>query len=402
MKKIVSLFIILCMLICLVPAAFAADNVQDKTLSFNSDGKFKIVVINDFQDTQDTSEKSLKMLRKVLDTEKPDLVVLNGDQLCDSFPKRSFRNFRTAIGNLVSEIDARKIPFIYTYGNHDNDKTATASLARQATIYHAYDYCFAAVDGYDSGTYNKLVMSSDGTYPALNIYMMNTGDWDYQGSKGGVTDEQVEWYKSKSDGLRAANGGNAVPSMLFQHIPVKETWKLLREVPEGTDGAVKCHFEGLEKWYVLDESKVFPSAYNSFRESICSEHPSRSTGQYEAWCEKGDIIGAFFAHDHMNNFLGKTDEGIVMGYNRGFGYGSYGDGDKRGCGVLVFDENDIENYEFYNVTYEELFAGEPYVPDEPDTPEDEGGFLGFVSHIRSAIADFFYSIFDRITGLFGC
>ena len=69
------------------------------------------------------------------------------------------------------------------------------------------------------------------------------------------------------------------------------------------------------------------------------------------------------------------------------------------------DENDIENYEFYNVTYEELFAGEPYVPDEPDTPDEPAvnpGFLSIVREIRGAVSDFFLSIFDRITGMLGC
>lgn len=127
MKKAISVLLALFLILSIIPAAFADCDVKDKTLSFNADGKFKILIINDFQDTQDTSPKSLKLLRGVLDTEKPDLVVLNGDQLCDSFPERSLRNFRKAIGNLVSEMESRKIPFLFTYGNHDNDKTQTVS-----------------------------------------------------------------------------------------------------------------------------------------------------------------------------------------------------------------------------------------------------------------------------------
>lgn len=42
-----------------------------------------------------------------------------------------------------------------------------------------------------------------------------------------------------SDALKAENGGEPMPSLLFQHIPVPEIYELLKEVPKGTDGAVK-------------------------------------------------------------------------------------------------------------------------------------------------------------------
>ena len=141
--------------------------------------------------------------------------------------------------------------------------------------------------------------------------------------------------------------------MLFQHIPVKETWKLLREVPEGTDGAVKCHFEGLEKWYVLDESKVIDGKLG---EAPCSEDFDTITGQYQSWLKKGDIVGGWFAHDHVNTFCGYTDDGILLGYNGGSTFRTYGKADRRTARVFDIDENDPANYETHLEFYEDVIG----------------------------------------------
>ena len=356
MKKFISLLLVLCMLMCIVPAALADNDVGTKTLSFNSEGKFKILVINDFQEREVPSESTMKMLNALLDREQPDLVVLNGDQLCELYFGASYDHFSEAITNLLKPINDRKIPFIFNYGNHDNDKAVIVPLWMQETIYQDYEYCFTPESCYSNEAYNTLIMSNDGSHPALNIYMINTGIWESQGILGGVTRQQVQWYKDKSDELRAMNGGVPMPSILFQHAPPYEIHKLLKQVDENTPGAVNCQFLGhTDEWYVLDESKVFPDPYNCFEEAISCEHPALSVGEYDAWVEKGDILAAIFAHDHMNNFFGKTEDGIVMGYNGGMGFAPYGNGGQRLAGVFVFDENNVENYEHYMVTYNELF-----------------------------------------------
>lgn len=369
MKKLISLALVLCMLLCIVPAAFADNDVETKTLRFNSDGTFKIVVLNDFQDTENTSELSLKMLNKLLDQEKPDLVVLNGDQLCELYPSSSYDNYTAAIGNILKPINSRGIPFIFNYGNHDNDKAVVVPLWMQETIYHSYDYCFSPDNCYSNEAYNKLIMSNDGTKPLLNIYMINTGIWESQGILGGVTRSQVQWYKYKSDQLRAMNGDKPMPSLLFQHAPVYELHKLLTRVPENTPGAVNCQFIGhTDEWYVLDDTKVLADPYNYFMEGISSENPALSVGEYDAWLEKGDILEAVFAHDHMNNFRGETEDGIVMGYNGGFGFAPYGNGGMRVAGVFEFNANKgIENYTHRYVSYNDLFPEE-----QLEAVEDEG------------------------------
>ena len=62
------------------PTASAKAN-YDRKLNFNSDGKFKVVQFNDTQDDERIDRRTIELMEKVLDTEKPDFVVLNGDNI---------------------------------------------------------------------------------------------------------------------------------------------------------------------------------------------------------------------------------------------------------------------------------------------------------------------------------
>ena len=392
MKKVLSVLLVICLFVGIMPAAFAANNVQDKTLSFNSDGKFKIVVINDFQEDYLPDVRSLVMLSKLLDTEKPDLVVLNGDQIDPSFPISNKTTFGLALASLLSAMELRHIPFIFTYGNHDAEKLdfdeGYISEEDMAGLYYSYRYCFAEKDGYDTATYNKLIYSSDRATPVLNIYMMNTGNWKRLGTMEEEMQSRVQWYKDKSDKLKAANGDEVLPSLLFQHIPVKETGKLLTRVDYDTPGATYTYNGSRYGYYILNDSLVSPNKYNSLGESINSGSSSIYTGEYDSWIEKGDIVCALFGHNHTNNFIGTTGDGITLGFNGGFGFGTYGNGNHRGAGVFVFDENDIENYEFYNVTYEDLFPLICKLESLPYVQELGAKLTDFLSNVNSSFRDY--------------
>lgn len=388
MKKFISIALVLCMLLCLVPAAFANCNLDDKTLSFNADGKFKIMVINDVQDYDGIDSRTTELLRAGLAKEKPDLVVLNGDQIADFKVDVGNKKFIKTIRAICDVIEESRTPFMFTYGNHDAEKAISFPLKEQAKVYNSYRYCVAEDNGTDSGTYNKVIMSSDGSRMAMNIYMFNTGAWDPEGWLCGTTLCQIDWYKNTSDKLTAANGGTPVPSIVFQHVPVKETYDVLKEVDPRTPGAIRGTFFGTAyKGYVLDPERLLPDQDAVLKSTVCSEHPLKYTGEYKAWVEKGDIFAAIFAHDHKNNFLAMSDEGIVMGYNRAAGFGTEGDAGKRGSLILVFDENDIENFEHYNVTYDDLFPQDPVEQDETTI-----GFIltDWINSLRAKIADIFF------------
>lgn len=374
------------------PAATEAPILEDapveaepqKTLSFNEDGTFKIMQINDTQDVGNCNKRLPEFLNAALDLEQPDLVIFNGDQLSDVYPSASLADFTKAIANIVEPLQVRGIPFLVTLGNHDHDRAVTVDENGQYAIYAAYENCYAAGGGPDPFTYNVPIMTSDGSSIAFNIYMMDTNNKDASGSNYmGITAAQLAWYNSKSAELRAANGGDPVPSLLFQHVPVKEIYNLLRACDYTEDGAVYSRRDKM--WYVVDESK----AVGSMGEAPCSEAFETHTGQYQAWLANGDIMGAFFAHDHVNNFVGTTDDGIYMGYNGGTGFRSYGSGDQRSVRIFELKENDVENYTTRLLTYAEATGNSLAY----------GAVSDVVSPaILTTLMKTVYSIFSRIKG----
>lgn len=310
-------------------------------LKFKDDGTFRLLQINDFQDSDDVDPRSAAFLDAVLDKYRPDLVVLVGDQLTPGEDMTAER-IRTALKNELEPMEKRGIPFLFTFGNHDHDNERALDCAAQAEIYHSYSMCASADNGPDPGTCHNVIFGADGVTPKLGVYMMDSNLWYGDFMDCGVNAAQVRWYRETGSKNRAANGGTPLPSLLFQHIPVKEMFRFLKKVPAGTPGAVDSMF-GDEK-YVLDEAAVFVGDRTVIKEPICCENPKVSTGQYEAWVEQGDIIGAYFGHDHVNTFVGKTEDGIVMGYNGGFGFDSYGDGDERFARIYDFSETDVTAY----------------------------------------------------------
>ncbi len=346
MKKILS--VLLCLAMVFTFAFIGTASEEEKVLRFNDDGTFKIMQINDSQDVgKGVDERMVKFIEAALDKEQPDLVVFVGDQLSDAYPFGTKEDMIKAIDNIIAPLQERGIPFLVTLGNHDHDHFDTFSKSEQFAAYSSYDNCYMPTDGWDEFTVNVPVLFSDSDNTAMSIFMMNTHNKAESGGYSGVVAEQNDWYKQVSAGLKAANGGENVPSMLFQHIPPKEIYNLFEECKFGDEGAFFSRRDN--KWYKLDAAK----AQGDVGEAPCSEDFDHITGQYESWLETGNIMGAFFAHDHVNNFVGTTDDGIVMGYNGGTGFRAYGVGDERSVRIFEFNENDVENYETRIVTYKE-------------------------------------------------
>jgi len=347
LRKILSAALAVCLLAAVfLPVSAADKSTADKDpLQFSSNGTFKIMMINDTQDTDFTRKKLLNFMNKALDIENPDLAVFVGDNMADFFFGATKARVNKAIDNIIQPLAKRGIPFAVVFGNHDEE--TGVSKEDQMAMYTSYANCYAVDEGSalsGVGTYNLPILSSDGKRTVFNIYMMDTHNKDKNGDYDGVHADQIAWYEATSNALKEANNGKSVPSLLFEHIPVQEIYKLLKEVPLGTEGAVRKN----TTWYKLNENlangalKVLPcntAAYN---------------GQYDSWLKQGDIVGAFFAHDHANNFIGKTEDGITMGYNGGTGFRAHGNGDRRSIRIFNINENDPANYETHSLYYGDL------------------------------------------------
>ena len=313
---------------------FAADG--EKALQFGSDGKFSIMHITDTHLEDYNVDDSVWLIAKACDKEKPDLVVVTGDNVlnCDDASKT-----KGYIDKLMSVFEQRGIPTAITFGNHDSEVGAMSREELMA-YYNTYS-CSVSVDDGEAlsgcGTYNLPIMSSDGSKVKFNVWVFDSNDYDDEGHYGYVKADQVEWYKAKSDELTAANGGEVVHSIAFQHIIVADIYEALKKTDRKRLYSYS-HMYNKDEYYMFDPDRV---NHGTLTETPCSGY--YNDGQFSAMVEKGDVLGIFTGHDHSNAF-GVEYKGIEIGntvssrYNRDMFSSQYG------YRMFEIDENDTSKY----------------------------------------------------------
>ena len=96
-----------------------AKKVTDTTIRFNENGKLKILHIADTHLNYDKHfDASIWVIAEACDVEKPDLVVLTGD---NTHPNEDPEKTKKLINALMNIFESRKIPVAVTFGNHDSE-----------------------------------------------------------------------------------------------------------------------------------------------------------------------------------------------------------------------------------------------------------------------------------------
>lgn len=315
-------------------------------LKFGEDGKFKIMQMSDIQDYIDTetkptlNQKTVNLMNAALDAEQPDLVVITGDQIGGNMDGEELQSLMTQIAQPFEE---RKIPWLVTFGNHDEDATTALNQdgwnkIKQLSFYRSFKYninraSMSGVQGFKSNGKNtigvgdmyQLIYDQEGKTPIYNIWALdsnayadtNTGisgyDW--------IRPAQIQWYAQTSKQLEAKYGSK-INSLMFYHIPTPEWGDM---------------WDNKDKFGVVGEKN----------EEECP--PNVNSGMFLAALERGDVKGMFVGHDHVNDYTGNY-YGIQLGYDANVGYQTYGLGGSendrlRGVRVFELDQNNLETFE---------------------------------------------------------
>ncbi|KAK6457684.1 Metallo-dependent phosphatase-like protein [Scheffersomyces xylosifermentans] len=295
------------------------DKKYQPILKINQNGKFKILQVADLHFSTGVGKcrdpfpastakgcqadpRTLKFLERVLDIEKPDLVVLTGDQVFgDAAP-----DAETALFKALNPFVQRKIPFAVTLGNHDDE----GSLSRKEIMGLSANlpYSMAAlgadeVEGY--GNYLVTVEGPSSRNLALSLYFLDshkysknpkvTPGYDW------LKESQLLWVEQAAASIEkaVASYSKIHLSMAFFHIPLPE-------------------YRNLQQPYIGDKKEgVTAPRYNSGGRSVFSEVGVKVVS-----------VG----HDHCNDYClqdtqdkdGLTENKMWLCYGGGSGEGGYG------------------------------------------------------------------------------
>ena len=277
-----------------------------RDFKYNDDGSFKVLQLTDthviYGDPR--SERAYENVAKMLDIEKPDLVIHTGDVV---FAGPAEKAARKVLG-LISE---RKIPFAVALGNHDSqydlDRKGIYDVIRNIP----YNINTPADKGISKASNDVITLSGDNGVDRV-FYLFDSGDSMGVEDAGydNVHIDQIEWYESYSREFKAGNGGKPVHSLAFFHIPPAEFDYCLR-LPEGG-------------WNFIGH----------MGEHIgCSK---LNSGLFQAMKMNGDIQAIVCGHEHNNDFVMQY-KGIMLIYGRFSGCDTvYNDLKPNGARVFEF------------------------------------------------------------------
>lgn len=260
--------------------------------------------------------RTLDFVSKILDDEKPDLVVLSGDQVNgDTAP-----DAQTAIFKYAQLLIKRKIPYVSIFGNHDDEKTT--NRASQMGLIQQLPYSLSEAGPKDLpgvGNYFVEVLAPETTHSAITIYLLDSHSYSPDEKKypgyDWVKSSQIEWFKETSKSLheKHAKYTHVHINAAFVHIPLPEYRN--------------------EKNFRIGQWKEGVTA------------PTFNSGFRDALIER-NVVMVSCGHDHANDYCSlEADENgnaqLWMCYAGGSGFGGYGGygGYIRRVRVFDFDMN---------------------------------------------------------------
>lgn len=255
---------------------------QNRDLAFREDGSFKVVQFTDMHLRTSLPKEADAVyagMEQVIRTEKPDLILLTGDNITTLPAAEEFRR-------LIRFLDRHRIPWCALFGNHDEQQDL--SRAEMSALYAGGTYSLNRLD--PDGELADLELPVRGRDGAPSFYLFCMDSHSYATVLGEECydwfhEEQIQWMK-KSCESRTASDGTVAPALAFFHIPL-------------------CEYE--TAW---DKSR----SKNGIKgENVCAG--GLNSGMFAAMQQGGSVIGTSAGHDHDNDFVA-VHQGIALCYGR--------------------------------------------------------------------------------------
>lgn len=289
------------------------------------DGEFRIMSATDLHmdsGGEALNDKSIRMLVRQIEEEKPDLVIFTGDTVQSDFQQIDAVQLSLMMEKLG-------VYWAYVFGNHEAREEKEYFKYLLFRGFQVYPHCLCRFgDPSLHGYGNYAIHIKNGENSLLkSVFLFDSGRniQDKTRKEYGLPDSvrgydfikrtQTEWYLKELEKVKARYGD--VRSLTYMHIPVNE----YAEVFDGneTDGFTPSG--KAELLYGTQFESVGCSPYNS--------------GFFEAAREEGSLQAMFSGHDHINDFCALY-KGVYLVYTQCTGYNTYNmtekkDWDEKDC-----------------------------------------------------------------------
>ncbi|KAL2025180.1 hypothetical protein VTK56DRAFT_182 [Thermocarpiscus australiensis] len=262
--------------------------------------------------------RTLDFVLKILEEEKPNLVVLSGDQVNGE----TAPDTQTAIFKYAQLLIKHKVPYVSIFGNHDDEGSMSRSAQMELIETLPYSLSRAGpeeIDGVGNYYIEILARGSSG-HSAITVYLLDTHSYSPDERKfpgyDWIKKSQIDWFRNTAQGLKKKHKEYTHHHMdvAFIHIPI----------PEYRDGNLTL----VGDWKEPSTAPV----YNS--------------GFYDALVEEG-VVMVSCGHDHVNEYCGlsTTEEdkpALWMCHAGAAGFGGYAGygGFHRKIRIFDFDMNE--------------------------------------------------------------
>lgn len=298
--------------------------------TFTTDDDFRIMQISDmhlgggyFSIKQD--RKTVYEIMTMVQKEKPDLVILNGDQTF-GVPGPLFNGGGTFNNKMIS----RQINYIFktlgvyytsSFGNHDTESFDFYNREQLGEVYSKADHSIFRTDydGYGVSNQCILVKGTDGSIRKAimlidsNAYVDESLQASINWLYDYIHDDQVEWAKNTIEKL-SQQEGHLVKSIFFFHIPIGEFESAYRELEANdfNDTANTKYIEGV--WNELVDSEMGGRIWYGGCQ-YTDRDPNSIDKLFEELGPDGinSMEACFVAHDHVNDAV-VLYKGVMLAY----------------------------------------------------------------------------------------
>ena len=170
--------------------------------------------------------RTLEFIERLLDEEKPDMVIFSGDQINGE----TSPDAQSALFKSVKLLVDRKIPYAAIFGNHDDE--GDLNREQLMAIYEELPYSLSIAGPEDiDGVGNYIVEVLDrgkSTHSALTFYLLDTHSYspDERQFRGydWIKPSQTRWFKNTAQSLRRKHQeySHIHMNLAFIHIPLPE------------------------------------------------------------------------------------------------------------------------------------------------------------------------------------